>query len=142
TRPGSRSLLSLTPIMMNPDAKDFCPSWQTSAQLDDGGGSDSDDGCFWQQQTAELSAQTPAAAPAHADMVSMLANIFPEFSRASLESFLIAHNSDLMVCVERLLSLGETDSDTDQTPKPEQKPASKPVCKYFLNGHCLIANCQ
>eukprot|EP00474_Spongospora_subterranea_P010099 CRZ10557.1 hypothetical protein [Spongospora subterranea] len=85
------------------------------------------------------------------NQLSLLVNIFPELHPSSLQAFLIAHDNDLMICVERLLAalstptpspssnLSESGSKQDD---PKSIANSTPVCKYFLNGHCLIANCQ
>lgn len=86
---------------------------------------------------------------AEQDQVEMLVRIFPELDRERLLETFQAAAGDLLAAVEILLSAVE--EDRKKREEEEQKEAFDPikdqetkklVCKYFLQGQCLIKNCS
>lgn len=70
----------------------------------------------------------------------VLLGIFPEWSSDQLMCALAAHGHDLLKTVESLLRYYD---EAEKQLDPEKVEEARPiVCKYFLQGRCLIKNCK
>lgn len=97
--------------------------------------------------------------PAFEEQVGMLERIFPELDPLQLKNCFAMHDYNLLTTVEELLQQYSSAEDSFQQMNDVLEPSIqdseekvdpvntsentfKPVCKYFLQGQCLIRNCE